>query len=113
MGQTNMEIVIGIFVFVIDAWIAFSNYSLKKRREKLFLKYGDKEIVEKIINRMFWQRQTPEQLVDSLGRPIDVDTKILKTKSKEIWKYEQTGKGRFALRITVEDGYVVGWDKKS
>jgi len=62
---------------------------------------------------MFWQGQTPEQLVDSIGHPVDVDKKVLKTKSKEVWKYNQTGKGRFSLRITIENDLVVGWDKKS
>jgi hypothetical protein len=57
--------------------------------------------------------QTPEQLIDSIGRPVDIDRKIMKTKTKEVWKYNQTGRGRFALRIILEDGVVIGWDKKS
>jgi hypothetical protein len=61
---------------------------------------------------MFWQGQTQEQLLDSLGRPADTDTKVLKTKTKEIWKYNRVGKNRFGLRVTVENGVVVGWDKK-
>lgn len=48
--------------------------------------------------------------MDSLGRPLDIDQKVLKT--KEVWKYNQTGKGRYALRITLENGEVVGWDQK-
>lgn len=106
----------GIIIFIIlavVAWVVISNYMTQKRREALLAKYGDKEIVDMIMKRMFWQGQTPAQLQDSLGNPIDIDRKILKTKTKEIWKYNQTGKGRFALRITLEDGVVVGWDKKS
>lgn len=66
-----------------------------------------------IMKRMFWQGQTPAQLTDSLGCPVDIDRKIMKTKTREVWKYNETGKGRYALRITIEDGAVVGWDKKS
>lgn len=105
-----------IFFFLILGivmWIALSRYLEKKRREELLTKYGDPEIVDMIMKKMFWQGQTPEQLVDSLGNPIDVDRKIMKTKTKEVWKYNKIGKGRYALRITIEDGYVVGWDKKS
>ena len=105
--------IIVIIVLVIVAWIAISIHLKKKRRVELLAKYGDAEIVDRIINKMFWQGQTPAQLVDSIGNPVDVDRKVLKTKTKEVWKYNETGKGRYALRITVEDGEVVGWDNKS
>lgn len=107
-----MEILI-LIVLVVAAWVVISNHMAQKRRETLMSKYGDREIVDMIMKRMFWQGQTTEQLADSLGRPVDIDRKVLKTKTKEVWKYNQTGKGRFALRITVEDDAVVGWDKKS
>ncbi|PKN66998.1 MAG: DUF2845 domain-containing protein, partial [Deltaproteobacteria bacterium HGW-Deltaproteobacteria-10] len=38
---------------------------------------------------------------------------VLKTKTKKTWKYHQQGTNRFGLRVTVENGYVVGWDKKA
>ncbi|NWB49229.1 DUF2845 domain-containing protein [Pseudomonas gingeri] len=104
-------IIIG--VAVICGWWLWANHLEKKRREQLLQKYGDPEVVDRIMRRMFWQGQTPEQLIDSLGSPVDIDKKVLKTKSKEVWKYDQTGKGRFALRITLENGEVIGWDKKS
>jgi hypothetical protein len=108
-----MEKTITIIVAVIVLWALTSNYLNKKRREALFAKYGDYEIVNMIMKKMFWQGQTPEQLIDSIGRPVDIDRKIMKTKTKEVWKYNQTGRGRFALRIILEDGVVIGWDKKS
>lgn len=105
-----------IFVFLVLAigiCVAASNYSKIRRRKSLLEKYGDERIVDMIMKRMFWQGQTPAQLVDSLGMPTDIDKKVMKTKTKEVWKYNETGKGRYALRITFEDGSVVGWDKKS
>lgn len=107
-----MEIILFI-VLVIAAWVAISNYLAKKRRESLLAKHGDEEVVDMIMKRMFWQGQTPAQLTDSLGSPVDVDRKVMKTKTREVWKYNETGKGRYALRINLEDGIVVGWDKKS
>ena len=64
------------------------------------------------MKKHFWQGQTEEQLLDSLGKPKDIDQKVLKTKTKEIWKYNETGKNRYALKITLENGKVVGWDQK-
>lgn len=104
---------VALFVIFIVITMGISSYLKKKRRERLMAKYGNADTVDKIMRRMFWQGQTSDQLIDSIGRPIDIDRKILKTKSKEVWKYNQTGKGRFGLRITVENGEVVGWDKKS
>jgi hypothetical protein len=61
---------------------------------------------------MFWQGQSKEQLLDSLGRPADIDQKVMKTKVKEIWKYNQMGVNRFGLRISIENNVVIGWDQK-
>jgi len=76
-------------------------------------KYQDEGIVQNIYVGYFWQGQTAEQLKDSLGPPAAVDNKLLKTKTREVWKYQPTGRNRYALRVTVEDGYVTGWDKKA
>lgn len=75
-------------------------------------KYNDAELVERIMNENFWQGQTQGQLIDSLGKPAEVSEQILKTKTKETWKYQKTGTNRYALKIIIEDGVVVGWDKK-
>lgn len=64
------------------------------------------------MNRSYWQGQSAEQLKDSLGAPVDVDEKVFKSKTKQIWKYHQTGMNRFGLRITVENEFVVRWDEK-
>lgn len=87
-------------------------YKNKQKRELLMKKYGDAQLVDKIMQGMFWQGQSKGQLIDSIGRPLDVDQKVLKTKTKETWKYNSTGKNRYALKIILEDGVVVGWDKK-
>lgn len=109
-------------VVVIGILISLGVYVAKIRREEeyaerraeLLTKYfGDIETVDRIMSRKIWEGQTSEQLIDTLGNPVEVDKKLLKTKSKEIWKYDQTGKGRFALRVTLENNEIVGWDKKA
>jgi hypothetical protein len=106
-----MEI-IAIGALVLIAWVLYSIHAAKVRRQQLMQKYGDAKIVDKIMKRMFWQGQTSEQLLDSLGQPLDTDQRVLKTKIKETWKYNNTGKNRFGLRITLENNVVVGWDQK-
>ncbi|MEI7075958.1 DUF2845 domain-containing protein [Pectobacterium versatile] len=99
-------------IFLIVGFVVLNAFQNKNRRAKLMNKYGDAALVDRLMKRMFWQGQSKEQLLDSLGKPLDIDQKVLKTKVKEVWKYNQTGKGRYALRITIENGEVIGWDKK-
>lgn len=106
-----MELIV-LIVLVVSCLVWLSAYRKKKRREALMLKYGDPRIVDMIMEKRFWLGQTGQQLLDSLGHPADIDEKVLKTKTKQTWKYSPTGKNRFALRITLENGAVIGWDQK-
>ena len=107
-----MEIVV-LLVVVVGIWVGLRAIATSRRRKWLLAKYADAMIVEAIMRRKIWQGQSSEQLVDSRGRPVDVDEKVMKTRKREVWKYQQTGRGRFALRITLDDDVVVGWDDKS
>lgn len=82
------------------------------RRLYLIEKYNDAMLVAKLMDRSIWVDQTAEQLLDSIGRPSDIDQKVLKTKKKEVWKYYPNGIGRYRLRITLDNDVVVGWDEK-
>ncbi|ROR18506.1 hypothetical protein EC845_3480 [Comamonas sp. BIGb0124] len=96
--------------------VAIALYKYNKKHKRLTYlrgKYKDETTVQKIYAGYFWEGQTAEQLLDSLGRPESVDNKLLKTKIKEVWKYNRQGVNRYGLRITVENGHVAGWDKKS
>lgn len=106
-----MDWLVGIIVIAIVIGL-ISNFFEKKKRQRLMDKYGSEYIVEQIMKKMIWQGQTEEQLIDSIGSPRAVDQKVLKTKVKETWKYEKTGENRYNLRVTIENGEVIGWDKK-
>lgn len=110
MGWGTLVIIAIVAVTLV---VVIKAQNKKKRREALLRKYQDPETVAAIMNRSFWQGQTDEQLVDSLGNPEDIDQKILKTKKKEIWKYNHQGGNRYGLRITLENDHVVGWDQKT
>jgi len=84
----------------------------KIRYSKLLAKYNDEELVRKIMRRTLWQGQTAEQVIDAIGEPKDIDQKVLKTKTKEVWKYFPSGRRRYGLRITLDNDEVVGWDEK-
>lgn len=103
-----------LVVVAIIAAIAWFNHQKKQQRlAYLRGKYGDDKVVQLIFDGRIWQGQTAEQLQDSLGAPVDVDEKLLKTKSKYVFKYHHRGANRYGLRVTVENGIVVGWDQKS
>lgn len=106
-----MEWLIWIVIVVI-AVVVGASYFEEQRRKTLLAKYGDRKIVNMIMNRTMWQGQTEEQLRDALGDPAAMDTSVLKTKTKDVWKYHREGQNRYALRVIVENGLVVGWKQK-
>lgn len=105
-----IPICIIIFTIFIIIWVRSSRK--KKKHSMLMAKYSDSQIVNKLMQKYFWQGQTSEMLIDSLGQPQAVDSKVLKTKKKEIWKYNHSGGNRYGLRITLDNDIVVGWDQK-
>lgn len=107
-GWVLIAIVAGVIVLIIVQKAA----AKKRRLEYLMGKYGDATIVDHIRNHRFWQGQTAEQLIDSLGPPHGVDKKLLKTINREVWKYNPRGVNRYGLRITLDNYIVTTWDQK-
>lgn len=95
-------------LIAVTAFVVFKILRYLSRRKRLIEKYG-RDVGLRILSRAVWQGMTSEQLVDSRGNPVDIDHTVYKTKTKETWKYNQTGKNRFKDRIYLEDGIVVGW----
>ena len=109
--ETALIAVLVIFSLIFLFW--YKRYrDDKKWISYLKDKYKDDEVVERILKGRFWQGQTAGQLRDSLGSPDDVDKKVLKTKIKETWKFDEVRKGQYALKINIEDGVVVGWERR-
>ncbi|QFY43026.1 DUF2845 domain-containing protein [Candidatus Methylospira mobilis] len=112
----DLKTILILAATTIVAWKILSYfvrlYFRKRRKARLLEKYDDEEIVCLIMNRKFWQGQTPEQLIDSIGQPHDIDRKVLKSKTKETWKYYQVRKGQFSLKVYFENDIVIGWEKK-
>lgn len=108
---TGWVLPVVVVVVIIGLVIATRANKRRKRLEALRRKYPE-EIVQRILGGQIWQGQTEEQLIDAIGSPAEVDTKVLKTMQREIWKYGRISAKRFRLRITVENGMVAGWDQK-
>lgn len=103
-------ILVIIAIFIVRVFLLAA--AEKQKRERIYQKYGHTETAEKIINKVIWVGETSEQLEDSLGKPVDIDEQVLKTKRKEIWKYHPKETNRYGLKISVENGIVIGWDEK-
>jgi len=67
----------------VAAWLLIRFVLKQLKRDKLMKKYQDKEIVDALMKKTFWQGESEEQLLDSLGRPAVVDQQVLKTKNEE------------------------------
>jgi hypothetical protein len=102
-----------ILCLPIIAFAFFKYAQRQKRLQYLRLKYGDESVVQRIMRRTFWEGQTAEQLRDSIGPPLSIDNKVMATRKRQVWKYNRTGRNRYALRITLDNGVVIGWDQKS
>lgn len=108
-----MLITLGV-LFAIILIIVFALIQAQKAKfAELLDKYEDEAVVQRIMNGEFWENQTAEQLRDALGKPEAIDRKTMKTKSREVWKYQHRGANRYGLRITLENGLVSGWDQKT
>ncbi|MDE5464639.1 DUF1311 domain-containing protein [Bradyrhizobium sp. CSS354] len=106
-NDDGSSLIVG-FAFLIGAFLAVRIVRYVWRRRHLTKKYGPQEAA-RIIAREVWQGMTAEQLTESRGRPAGIGREIIRTRTKETWKYGQTGKNRFQNRIYLEDGIVIGW----
>ena len=107
-------IVAAILLLVAAVVLVFVARSLAKnsRYARLMAKYGDEKLVHALVTQTIWQGMTVEQLKDSWGEPEAVEQKVMKTKTKEVFKYKPLGKNRFRDKVTLEDGIITGWDQK-
>ena len=84
--KVNQDQIIIATTIIIVFFILHKVWSVcryKKRINHLKSKYNnDMWVVNGIMNEEFWKEQTSAQLIDSIGRPLAIDTQVLKTKTK-------------------------------
>lgn len=104
---------IGAFLMMVMFVRAYQRRTARQRWvATLKSKYGNDDIVNQILSRQFWSGQTSEMLRDSLGEPADCEQKVLKTKTKAIWKYHHKHSNQYGLRVFLENNVVTGWEQK-
>jgi hypothetical protein len=108
--------ILAVAALAAALWITITVLKRRHRKQellakytKLMSKYNDQQVVRAIMEEKVWQGMSQEQLIDSRGLPDDRDQVVYKTKIKETWKYGRTGRNRFAERIFIENGTIVGW----
>jgi hypothetical protein len=112
LDATGLVVPVVIFSVLVLGIVWYKHDQRQKRIVYLRTKYGDERVVEWILQRRFWQGQTSQQLMDSLGNPRGIDRKSMATRKREVWKYNPRGVNRFGLRITLDNDIVANWDQK-
>lgn len=107
-----MDWLLGIAILVVFLVVLAKKQAKRRRWERLMAKYGDRDVVGRIVAGTIWQGMSSEQLVDAWGPPAAVDDKTFKTKVVHTYKYAQTGRNRFRRRVKLEGNAVIGWDLK-
>lgn len=80
------------------------------RWNELVTRFGE-DAARRIQRKEVWQGETAEMLLASFGKPLDVKEHVLKKSTKHTYCYQRIARNRYGLRVHLEDGTVVGWDK--
>ncbi len=106
-GISQVLIFLALLLLASVAWPWWREF---KRVRRLQAKYqSDPDLLADILDQVIWEGESAQQLLDSLGRPQEVQSLVRKTKQKEIWKYGHEGGNRYRLRVTLDDNLVVSW----
>jgi predicted protein tyrosine phosphatase len=107
-------VVAGLLIVLAAAVLWFVAHALVRRSRyaRLLAKYGDVKVVDAIVSGTIWQGMTSEQLREAWGDPVSVEEKVLKTKVKQVFKYQKVSRNRFRDKVMLEDDVVIGWDQK-
>jgi len=82
------------------------------RFEQLAARFGA-DAARGIMERRVWQGATREMVQEAFGAPAAVDERVLKAKTNHTLKYNQIATNRYAFKVFLENGVVVGWEGES
>jgi hypothetical protein len=99
-----------LLLLLIPWWNGLQRRRALAERQRMLAERFGQDIAVRIMRRDVWQDQTLEMLLESRGKPVDVKERVWKARTKHTLCYDPIGKNRYALRIHLEDGIVVGWD---
>lgn len=86
----------------------------EQERQELLARFGDDETIERVTKKKQIRQGDPTDFLRvAYGRPLDIDTTVLKNKTKKTWKYSRNPKTKgYQLKFFVENGKVVDWEDK-
>lgn len=79
--------------------------------EALRAKYGT-DTLKCMIVRKPWLGASTNEIRALLGPPERIDEKVMKTRTRHVYKYDQSGKAMFKLSITFDNGLAVEWEDR-
>jgi len=79
--------------------------------QDLVSRFGE-ENAARVMRRELWQGQTIDMLLETHGIPAHGEQTVKKSKVIYVAKYDQMAKDRYRLKVTLENGIVVGWESK-
>jgi hypothetical protein len=82
------------------------------RLTRLVSRFGE-EAAERIIAQKLWVGAPVDAVNEMFGAPADVAETVKGTHTKLVMKFFPQARGRFDLKVTVDDGQVSGWEKGS
>lgn len=91
--------------------VAAERDAFAAHQRALVTRFGE-QAAELILARRLWQGATEEMLVAMHGWPADTREKVSKTKVVRTLCYYPQGRSRYALKVTIENGVVVGWESR-
>jgi hypothetical protein len=81
----------------------------QRRWARLVERFGQ-GVAEQIWAQRLWVGASVAAVQEMFGPPLDVDEKVMKTKTKHTYEYNSTGVNRCALRVFIENDEVTGWE---
>ena len=83
----------------------------QQRQQHLVEKYGV-DGAAKVNARELWRGAPVDAVIEMFGQPLDVDEVVSKKRVRRVLKYFQIRSNAYGLKVTVDDGFVTGWDRR-
>jgi hypothetical protein len=111
VASAKWNVVVGTFAAfatMLGLWGAV--YLRNKQRFAALAEAYGEDNAQRIVSGSVWEGATAEMIRESLGEPASIDQKVMATRVRQVFKFGQTGKNRYAMRVTLDDGVVTGWE---
>lgn len=127
LAHTSDALAVLAFAGVLVAWVFIARWRKREWQRRIDVFDAEKRIELDRIWRTLVEKfdeETARRVLDSelrigdsrevveaiFGEPEDVSERVMKSKTRHVLKYGRLNARSFAMKITLEDDVVVGWD---